>query len=275
MNRQYPRNAIPRRAGLAQPVRSQVYSDMVDADDYSDDDSMYDDAWQTRTPRSAIRYTEPSASVVVAGNRRYVLHNRLPQAPQQSIPQPRPPSRPQPQVQPRSQPRPQAPPQPQYDEVDEPQPRPRHNRRLHPMFILGCGMAAMLALWILGSAALSWWNVTQDDWHYGRPRTFQTDAVVGHHESPGSPSHFIAMNYKSRIVVIEYPGGDTTHARLYQGPTVYGDGQDLAPATLGFKDINGDGKPDMILVVGATHIAFINDGGQFRLLKPGEVVSQY
>ena len=136
-------------------------------------------------------------------------------------------------------------------------------------------MALMLGLWIVGNAALNWWNVTQDDWHYGRPRTFQVDAVVGHHDSATSPSHFIVLNYRTHVVVIEFPGGDTTKTRLYQGPSLFGDGQDLAPATVGFKDINGDGKPDMILVVGSTHIAFINDGGQFRLLKPGEQVSQY
>ncbi len=155
MNRQYPRNAIPKRAGLSQPSRNQVYADMIDADDYSDDD-VYDDAWPTRTPRSAIRYTEPAAPVIVSGNRRYILHNRLPQAPQQSVPQPRPPSRPQPQVQPRPQPQqarraaPQLPPQYDDDEVDEIPARPRHRRRVHPLVILGFGMVAMLFLWILG-----------------------------------------------------------------------------------------------------------------------------
>ena len=172
MNRQYTRNAIPRRAGLAQPARVPVYSDdVVDSDDYSDDDSMYDDAWPTRTPRSAIRYTEPSAPVIVAGGRRYVLHANTPQqVTRQSIPQPRPPSRPQPQVQPRPQPRPQLQAPPQYDdEVDEIPARQRPHRRLHPMFILGVGMIIMLLLWVVGSAVIGWWNTTQDDWRYGRP----------------------------------------------------------------------------------------------------------
>src|SRR5439155_2740239 len=109
------RSPVPRRAGLQQPTRSQVYSDMIDADDYEEE---YDDQWPPPAPRSAVRYTTETP-VVVAGNRKYVLHNRLPQPTQQNIPQPRPPSRPQPQMQPRSQPRPQVQPQPQYDdEVD-------------------------------------------------------------------------------------------------------------------------------------------------------------
>ncbi len=153
--------------------------------------------------------------------------------------------------------------------------RPRRRHRVHWSFVFGVGMVAMLGLWVLGNMALHWWQVTQDDFHYGRPRTFQVDAVVGHHDSPSNPSHFVAMNYRSHVIIVEFPGGDTTHARLYQGPALYGDGQDLAAVTLAFKDINSDNKPDMILVVGATHIAFINDGGQFRLLKPGEQVASY
>jgi hypothetical protein len=284
MNQQrYGRSPVPRRAGLSTTYSNQGYSGDVpaDTDEYNeyDDDVYEDDVLPSLMPRSAIRYTttQEAAPVIVSGNRRYVLHNRLPQPPQQSIPQPRPPSRPQPQLQPQVR---RAAPPPQYDdeEEDEPPTRqlPRSRRRVHPMFILGLGMALMLSLWILGNMALHWWQVTQDDWHYGRPRTFQMDAVVGHnHDSLQSPSHFVAMNYHSHIQIIEFPGGDTTRARLYQGPALYGDEQDLAVVTLAFKDINGDGKPEMIVIVGATHIAFINDGTQFRLLKPGEQVAPY
>ena len=131
----------------------------------------------------------------------------------------------------------------------------------------------MFVLWILGNMLINWWNVTQDDIHYGRPRTFQTDAVVGHNDSVSAPSHFIAVNFNLHIQVIEFPGGDTTHARIYQGPTLYGDGQNLAVVTLTFKDVNGDGKPDMIINVANTHIVYLNDSGQFRPLKPGEQVN--
>ena len=137
-------------------------------------------------------------------------------------------------------------------------------------------MGLMLVLWILGNIAVHWWQVTQDDWHYGRPRTYQIDAVVGHNnDSLRSPSHFIAMNFRSHIQIIEFPAGDTTKAKIYQGLPLYGDGQDLAVVTISFRDVNGDGKPDMIINVANTHIAYINDNGQFRPLKPGEHVSQY
>jgi hypothetical protein len=132
-------------------------------------------------------------------------------------------------------------------------------------------MIAMFVLWVLGNMLINWWNVTQDDIHYGRPRTFQIDQRVGHDDS-GTPSHFIAINLNRRIEIIEFPGGDAAHAKVYFAMTLLGDGEDLAVATLSFKDVNGDGKPDMIVTVGDTRYVFINDSGQFRSLKPGEQI---
>jgi hypothetical protein len=51
-----------------------------------------------------------------------------------------------------------------------------------------------------------------------------------------------------------------------------GPGQDLTPVTLEFKDVNGDGKPDMIVKVQASRFVFINSKGGFRPLHPGEAV---
>jgi hypothetical protein len=141
------------------------------------------------------------------------------------------------------------------------------------MFLIGVGMIVMLALWVLGNLAVNWWNMTQDDWHYGRPRTFQIDAVVRHNDSPANPSHFIALNLNRHIIIIEFPGGDAAKAKDYLGPTLFGDGQDLTPVTLSFKDVNGDGKPDMLIHIQDQTIVFLNDGSQFRPLKPGEHVT--
>jgi hypothetical protein len=105
---------------------------------------------------------------------------------------------------------------------------------------------------------------------YGRPRTFQTDAYVGHNESPGMPSHFLAVNLQGRIEIIELPGGDASHACIYIGPQLYGSDADLIPVTLSFIDVNGDKKPDMIMNFQGTHVVFINDQGGFRPLRPEE-----
>jgi len=142
----------------------------------------------------------------------------------------------------------------------------------HPLLYLGVGMIAMLALWTLLTSAMSWWNTTWDDLHYGYPRTFQMDAFVGHNETIGTPSHFIAINLNGRIEVIEFPGGDGSKARIYLGPQLYGTGDDLIPVTLSFADVNGDHLPDMIIHFQSSRIVFINYQGGFRPLRPEERV---
>ncbi len=151
-------------------------------------------------------------------------------------------------------------------------PQPRRSQWL---VALGIGMLVMLGLWMAGTAVLSWWHVHQDDATYGRPRTFQCDAIVGHHDSSQNPSHFIALNLNRHVEVIEFPGGDASKAKVYLGPVLLGDGQDLSPVTLSFRDVTGDGKPDMIVsIVGQnTTLVFLNDNGQFRPQRPGEHVS--
>ncbi len=150
----------------------------------------------------------------------------------------------------------------------------RARLRLHWLVYAGCAMLIMMLGWMALSAFSNWWQVTQDDWHYGRPRTFQTDAVVGHNDSAQNPSHFIALNLRGQIEVIEFPGGQAARAKVYVGPDLIGPGQDLAPVTLSFKDVNGDGKPDMIVVVQSSRFVFINDHGTFRPLRPGENIQQ-
>lgn len=144
---------------------------------------------------------------------------------------------------------------------------------LHWLFYVGVSMLIMVVAWFALTSLMSWWQVTQDDWHYGRPRTYQTDYVVGHNnDSSGNPSHFIAINLNRHVQIIEFPGGDSSKARIYVGPVLIGPGQELAPVTLAFKDVNGDGKPDMIVSVQASRFIFINEAGAFRPARPGEVI---
>jgi hypothetical protein len=144
--------------------------------------------------------------------------------------------------------------------------------RLHWLVLVGLTMLLMVIGWMGLLTLANWWQVTQNDWHYGRPRTYQTDAVVGHNDSPANPSHFIVLNLRRHVQIIEFPGGDPSKAKIYIGPTLIGPGQDLAVVTLSFKDVNGDGKPDMILNIQDSHFVFINDNGQYRPARPGENV---
>jgi len=158
--------------------------------------------------------------------------------------------------------------------VDDDQPRttrPGRSRkagtgifqRFHWLVFVGLAMLIMIVGWIGLSALGTWWQTTQNDWQYGRPRTFQIDAVVGHHDSPQNPSHFIAMNLNRHIIIIEIPGGDASKSVIYSGPTLVGPGEDLTPVTLTFADVNHDGKLDMLVNIQGSQLVFLNENGTF------------
>jgi hypothetical protein len=132
------------------------------------------------------------------------------------------------------------------------------------LFTLGTGMFVTLMLVFLGQLLLAWVNTSLDDLHYGRPRTYQTDAVVGHGDSAANPSHFIAVNLRGHIEIIELPGGDPAHAKIYVGPQLYGPGADLAPVTLQFRDPQHTHHPDMIVLFQNGQAVFHNMGGGFQ-----------
>ncbi len=144
--------------------------------------------------------------------------------------------------------------------------------RPHWLIYVGVIMLVMILAWVGLSALTNWWQGVQNNLEYGMPRTYQVNAVVGHDDSPSNPSHFIAINLNRKIEIIEFPGGDATKARVYIGPTLLGANDNLTPVTLTFKDVNGDGKPDMIVNIGASRVVFINDGTEFRPLRPTDKI---
>jgi hypothetical protein len=146
----------------------------------------------------------------------------------------------------------------------------RQGPHFHWLVYVGIVMLVMIGGWFCLTMFTNWWQVTQDDLHYGRPRTVHVDMVVGHNDSPANPSHFVAMNLKGHIEIIEFQGGDPAKAKVYTGPVLIG--QDLAVPLLEFKDINGDHLPDMIVSVGQSRFVFINENGGFRALRPGEKI---
>jgi hypothetical protein len=140
----------------------------------------------------------------------------------------------------------------------------------HPLAYIGLTMCACLVLWVGGQTAINRW----DDTIYGYPRIYQCDAVVGHADSPANPSHFIAINLYGRLEVIEFPGGDASHAKIYIGPELVGYGLDHVRVTLSFKDVNGDGHPDLLIHAGGRTFVFLNDKGTFRAATPADHGSQ-
>lgn len=141
--------------------------------------------------------------------------------------------------------------------------RDRPRRRVHWTLWIGLAFLIMLGGYVGLGALGSWWQLHSDDSTYGRPRTFQVDAVVGHHDSASHPSHFIALNLSRHIVIVEIPGGDASQSMIYGGPTLLGEGQDLIPVTLTFRDENGDGHPDMLVHILDQTLIFLNTGSKF------------
>lgn len=141
-------------------------------------------------------------------------------------------------------------------------------RRFHWSVFVGLALLIMIFGWIALGALGTWWQTMQDDWQYGRPRTFQIDKVVGHSDSAQHPSHFIAMNLNRHIIIIEIPGGDISKSVAFSGPTLLGPGQDLTPVTLTFQDTNHDGKVDMVVNVQGSQFVFLNANGTFVPSKP-------
>lgn len=139
------------------------------------------------------------------------------------------------------------------------------------LYIIIGALTMLVGIWA-AMDLISWWNTTMDDIHYGRPRTYQTDFYVGHNEQPGQPTHFIAINMNRKVEIIELPGGDPSKIKVFTGPYLFGDGQNLTPVTLEFRDLNGDNNPDMIIHMGSEQMVLINDAANqtFRPVQASE-----
>lgn len=169
---------------------------------------------------------------------------------------------------------------PSYEEYYHPQPLrrsyvppPQPRRQVQPHWLLYVAIALFLLLigYVVFTDLGNWWQGHQDDATYGMPRTYQTDAVVGHNDSTAHPSHFTAENLKGAIFVIELPGGDITKARSYAITTIPGNDASV-PAKVIFQDTRNSGKLDMVVIIGdpgaQVTITLYNDGTQFTGKHP-------
>jgi hypothetical protein len=104
----------------------------------------------------------------------------------------------------------------------------------------------MVVGFIVLSALTTWWQQTDDYLHYGMPRTYQMDAVVGHQDSAAHPSHFLALNLGGHLSVIEMQGGDLGKTVIYAGPVIYGQEADLVAVTLSVAR-DQHGQPELVL----------------------------
>jgi hypothetical protein len=139
---------------------------------------------------------------------------------------------------------------------------PPPQRKVHWSLILGIGMALMLGLYLGLTWVANWWVNHQLDATYGMPRTYQIDAIVYPGDSIEHPSHYIFLNLAGTVQVIEFPHGDSSHARIYKGPALLSDTPALVPVTGEFRNVNG--KIEMLIHVQNQTIVYVNDGTQFK-----------
>jgi hypothetical protein len=209
-------------------TRESVHVPVV-ADDYDleEDDAYY----QTRLPTSARRYQQIPDVATTKGRVNIVEHyHEQPLSAHRTPYQQLPPQR-----------------QRYTDEVAHIQPKPR--RRAHPLVWTGVFCIFLILGWIGLNGVVSWWQGVQNDWTYGKQRHFEISAIVGHSDSANNPSHFTAENINGQIIVIELPGGNASKAKIYQIETVPGNTGN-PPVKISFQDMNADGKPDMLVVIG-------------------------
>jgi hypothetical protein len=146
-----------------------------------------------------------------------------------------------------------------------PQPVLRRQRGFHWLFYGGValmGITLTMMVTLIVPPFFQRWN---DERVYGFPRTYQVDENVGHGTPKNPLSHFIFLNNKGEIEVIEISGDpDDLHPHLYVVTRVTGDMAASYPVTASFVDVNGDGKVDIEITVNNTLFLLYNDGTEFK-----------
>ena len=143
-------------------------------------------------------------------------------------------------------------------------------QRLYSAIYTAALLLAAVAIYMLVSMMLGKAQIAVDDFRYGRPRTTQLDAFVGHGEANGHPTHLLALNLNRQATIIELPGGDAASARTFAGPYLFGADEDLTPLRLSVRDVDRDGQPDLLLDVRSEQVVYLNKDGAFRLPTPAE-----
>ncbi len=128
--------------------------------------------------------------------------------------------------------------------------------------ISGLSMFVLLLLWWLLSMVSAWWTQHTLDATYEFPRISQTDAVVYPGDTSTHPSHYLFLNLNGAVLIIELPHGDSAHARIYKGPTIFSDNADQVPITGEFKVVNG--TVEMLVHIQDRTILYVFDGTQFK-----------
>jgi hypothetical protein len=211
--------------------------------DIEEDERFY----TTRLPTSSRRYQVSPEDIYQQGNTRYhVRHVDVPRRKSRQA---------------------QLPQSQQRDRhIEEYEVAPQSRRKVHPLGWIGFILMVFVLGWIGLNFVTTWFQEVQNDWTFGQQRHFEINAFVGHSDSATNPSHFTAENNNGQIIVIELPGNNVSKAKIYQIETVPGNAGN-PPVKLSFQDMNGDGKPDMLVQIGdgaaMIYLTLFNNSSEF------------
>lgn len=145
--------------------------------------------------------------------------------------------------------------------------RPRSRkarRRVSGLFVFGLGMLVMVVLLTLVVAIYQHQQAAEEQAAFEQPIITEAFHVVGHnHDSAARPSYFEFINLQGRVLIVELPAGDPAKAMIYTGPQVLGQSAYTQQVTGDFRDVNGDGRVDLIVSIGGQQITFLNTGTKF------------
>lgn len=148
--------------------------------------------------------------------------------------------------------------------------RPARRRRISGVFIFGLGMLVMIALLTAGSVLYQHQQAAASQAAFNQPVITEQFAVVGHnHDSAARPSYFEFINLQGHVLIVELPAGDPAKAMIYTGPQILGDNAYTQQVSGEFRDVNGDGRVDLIVSIGGQQkITYLNNGTKFVPQQP-------
>ena len=147
----------------------------------------------------------------------------------------------------------------------------RQRKQFHWLVPTGVTMIITIVCYLLLYVVWTGGHSIYNNMAYGATtRTSHLEAVVGDHDSAAAPTHFMAVNLHGTINVIEFPGSDVTHAKVYPGPHLLWSNADKAVVTLEVKNGAGNQRPDIVVhIQGDTDILFRQTTANFILHNNG------
>ena len=127
----------------------------------------------------------------------------------------------------------------------------------------------VLAAWLVGLLVCSASIAVYNRYTYGPTPTTTVCGIFGHNDSFDHPTCVTVINEHGHLRLYEIAGGDDSKAKFYPShATLIGDHVDQLPSVLSVLDVNGDGKPDVLIKIGEhLTLKLINTGTDFTLTQ--------